>query len=143
MKKIIVTFIGLFLAAMTSTAVFAQSPGLQIQTICNDAAQLPALLTVEDQISPFGPRLEDVELKTLENGRKAVTFAVRNLPVNGAFQFWNLRYAVLWRDACGHLLANTSPSVDGMLLNPNDYLTFQSVATDPLAVRATLRVYFE
>jgi hypothetical protein len=132
-----------FFTLFAGTNSFAQSPLAPVQSTCPSGAQLPDLLTVEDQISPFGPRLEDVQLVTLENGRKAVVFAVRNLPVNGAFQYWNVRYSVSWQDSCGRLLPTGSSAVDGYLLNPNDFITSQAVAFDPRSARATLRVYFE
>jgi len=61
-----------FLAIAASTNSFAQSPLAPVQSTCPSSAQLPDLLTVEDQISQFGPQLENVQLVTLDNGRKAV-----------------------------------------------------------------------
>lgn len=110
---------------------------------CLDGALLPSLLQVEDQITPFGPKLEDAQLIALENGRKAVVFGVRNMPYNNEFQQWNIRYSVTWHDECGRLLPQASSSVDGFLLHPNEYRSIEVVSFHKNAMRASLRIYFE
>ena len=110
---------------------------------CLDGALMPSLLQVDDQITPFGPKLEDAQLIALENGRKAVVFGVRNMPYNNEFQQWNIRYSVIWHDECGRLLPQSSPSVDGFLLHPNEYRSIEVVSFHKTAMRASLRIYFE
>lgn len=125
------------------TAAWGQVVQLSSSGSCLDGVQIPSLLQVEDQITPFGPKLEDAQLIALENGRKAVVFGVRNLPYNNAFQQWNIRYSVTWHDECGRLLPQTSPSVDGFILHPNEYRSIEVVSFHKNAVRASLRIYFE
>lgn len=122
---------------------FGQTSAVGHPANCPSTAVLPDLLQIEDQVSQFGPRLEDAQLVLLQNGRRAVIFSVRNVPINGTFQYWNIRYRITWQDACGRLLPDISRSVEGFVLNPSDVQTFQSVAFDPHAVRAVLRIYIE
>jgi hypothetical protein len=110
---------------------------------CLDGVQVAQLLQVDDQISAFGPKLEDAQLIALENGRKAVVFGVRNVPYNFEFQQWNIRYEVIWHDACGRLLPQASPLVDGFILFPNDYRSIELISFYKNAARASLRIYFE
>ena len=52
------------------TAAWGQVVQLSGSGSCLDGVQIPSLLQVEDQITPFGPKLEDAQLIALENGRK-------------------------------------------------------------------------
>lgn len=128
-----------FLCATT----WGQSAPLPRFGSCLDGVLMPSLLQVDDQITPFGPKLEDAQLIALENGRKAVVFGVRNLPYNNTFQQWDIRYSVTWHDECGRLLPQSSPSVDGFLLHPNEYRSIEVVSFHKNAMRASLRIYFE
>ena len=125
------------------TAAWGQVVQLSSSGSCLDGALIPSLLQVEDQISPFGPKLEDAQLIALENGRKAVLFGVRNLPYNNTFQQWNIRYSVTWHDECGRLLPQSSSAVDGFILYPNEYRSIEVVSFYKNAMRASLRIYFE
>jgi uncharacterized protein YcfL len=129
-----------FLFGATALGQNVQSPQFGS---CLDGALMPSLLKVDDQITPFGPKLEDAQLIALENGRKAVVFAVRNISYNNEFQQWNIRYSVIWHDECGRLLPQASPSVDGFLLHPNEYRSIEVVSFHKNARRASLRIYFE
>ena len=134
----------LFVLTCATTNSLAHSQGNSNQASCAvSSATLPDLLVVEDDLSQFGPKLEAVQLVVLQNQRKAVNFSVRNVPVNGNFQLWNVRYKVTWHDACGRLLPDVSNSIDGFVLHPNDVRNLQEVAFDMRAVRATLKVYIE
>jgi hypothetical protein len=132
------------LGILTSGLCIAQTPAQPLAGACrNEGVTVSEILRVEDQISQYGPRIEDVQLTVLPNGRKAVVFAVRNVPVNGAMEYWNVRYAVRWQDDCGRFLTTGTSTPDGFLLNPNDYQSVQVVAFDQRAARAVLRVYLE
>lgn len=126
-----------------SATTWGQSAPLPRFGTCLDGALMPSLLQVDDQITPFGPKLEDAQLIALENGRKAVVFGVRNIPYNNEFQQWNIRYSVTWHDDCGRLLPQASSSVDGFLLYPNEYRSVEAVSFHKSAMRASLRIYFE
>ena len=123
--------------------VFGQVSQLTESSGCLDGARVAQLLQVDDQISAFGPKLEDAQLIALENGRKAVVFGVRNVPYNFEYQQWNIRYEVIWHDLCGRLLPQASPLVDGFVLFPNEYRSIEVVSFHKNAVRASLRIYFE
>jgi hypothetical protein len=110
---------------------------------CTDVVLTAQTLTVEDLVSSIGPSVEDAQLVSLANGRKAVVFGVRGLPDAFGYGQWNVRYAVQWHDACGRLLAQGSSSIDGFALYPNEYRTVEVVAFQKDAVRATLRVYLD
>lgn len=100
-------------------------------------------LEVEDLVSSIGPSVEDAQLVSLANGRKAVVFGVRGLPYAHGYGQWNIRYSVRWHDACGRMLPQGSSSIDGFALYPNEYRTVEVVAFQKDAVRATLRVYLD
>jgi hypothetical protein len=134
----------LFVLTCVAASSLAQSQVNSSLASCTiSSATLPDLLVVEDDLSQFGPKLEAVQLVVLKNQRKAVNFSVRNVPVNGSFQLWNVRYKVTWQDACGRLLPDVSNSIDGFVLHPNDVRDLQEVAFDMRSVRATLKVFIE
>lgn len=110
---------------------------------CNSSASIPNLLEVDDRISAFGPILDDVQLLTRSDGVKYLVFTVKNNNEKFVPQYWNLRYQVIWQDECGRSIPSMTKLVDGFLLNPNDVLTLQSVASNPKASRARLYIYFE
>ena len=110
---------------------------------CADSVLIANSLTVEDLVSSIGPSVEDVQLVSLANGRKAVVFGVRGGPYAHGYGLWNVRYSVRWHDACGRLLPQGSSSIDGFALYPNEYRTVEVVAFQKEAVRATLRVYLD
>lgn len=136
--------VGLALALfVVCESVAGQVSQLTESAACLDGARVAQLLQVDDQITPFGPKLEDAQLVALENGRKAVVFGVRNVPYNFEYQQWNIRYEVIWHDVCGRLLPQASPLVDGFILYPNDYRSIEVVSFHKNAARASLRIYFE
>jgi hypothetical protein len=110
---------------------------------CADSVLVTNALTVEDLVSSIGPSVEDAQLVSLANGRKAVVFGVRGGPYAHGYGQWDVRYAVRWHDACGRLLPQGSSSIDGFALYPNEYRTVEVVAFHKEAVRATLRVYLD
>ena len=110
---------------------------------CQSEASLPDLLRVEDQVSRFGPQIENTQLLALSNGRKAVVFSIRNVAINGVFPTGKIIYTVTWNDACGRIFPDHSTATDGFYLNPNEYKTVESIAFNKNAVRAILRVHFE
>lgn len=110
---------------------------------CSETVLVTDALIVEDLVSSIGPSIEDVQLVSLANGRKAVVFGVRGGPDAHGYGQWNVRYAVRWHDACGRPLPQGSSSIDGFTLYPNEYRTVEAVAFQKDAVRATLRVYLD
>jgi hypothetical protein len=132
-----------FIACLFFSAIVHSQTDSNFTGCSISGATLPDLLKVEDDISQYGPRLEDVQLVVLKNQRKAVVFSIRNPPVNGAFQLWDVRYKVTWQDSCGRLLPDVSNSIDGFVLNPNDVRNLEVVAFDIRATRAILKVYIE
>jgi hypothetical protein len=110
---------------------------------CTEVVLSSETLAVEDLVSSIGPSVEDPQLISLANGRKAVVFGVRGLPYAHGYGQWNVRYSVRWHDACGRLLPQGSSSIDGFALYPNEYRTVEVVAFQKEAVRATLRVYLD
>lgn len=130
-------FVGLILISHTAYAQYVESK------LCSGFAVLPDRLQVEDRVSGTGPQIAGVQLIALSNGRKAVTFTVHSDSTTDKGAYWNIRYSVVWQDECGRLLSDTSPSVDGFVLNPNDSKVVQIVGHDKTSARAILKIYLE
>lgn len=132
-----------FLTGGAAVAQGAASSRAAVYAGCSDTVLVTETLTVEDLISSIGPSLEDTQLVSLANGRKAVIFGVRGQPYALGYGQWNVRYSVRWHDVCGRLLPQSSGSIDGFALYPNEYRNVEAVAFHKEAVRATLRVYLD
>lgn len=101
-------------------------------------------LQVEDEASREGAAVEGAALIDLRNGMKAVQFSVRNARDPKPFGvILRVRYEVQWFDDCGRRVVNGSRVIDGLALDPRRQEIIQSTAMDPLATRATVRIYVE
>ena len=111
--------------------------------LCVGLATLPNRLQIEDRVTGTGPHIADAQLVALENGRKAVMFTVHSDNATAKEAYWGIRYSVVWQDECGRLLSDTSASVDGFVLNPNDTKVVRIIGHDKTAARAILKIYLE
>lgn len=136
-------FLIISFTALTSGVSVAQFLTAQAYAPCSESVLVSNPLTVEGLLSPTEPSIEDVQLVSLANGRKAVVFGVRGKPEAFRYGKWNFRYAVRWYDSCGRLLPQGSGSIDGFDLYPNEYRVVEAVSFQKDAVRATLRVYLD
>lgn len=106
-------------------------------------AQQPEL-QVTDNATSKGALISNVQIITLHNGMKAVTFSARyadSLNYSGALL--KVRYSVSWSDDCGRPLNAGANVMQGFVLNPGQYRTEQSTAFSRDASRAYLTIYVE
>lgn len=107
------------------------------------SAKEPALSLVDDA-SHRGALISNVQLITLHNGMKAVSFSATyadRFASNGSPR--KLRFTVSWFDDCGRPVSLGSNVFDGVVLNPGQHVTRQSVAPTRDASSAEVRFYVE
>jgi hypothetical protein len=102
------------------------------------------MLQVTDNATPKGALITNVQLITLPNGMKAVTFSARYAErLNNSGALLKVRYSVSWSDDCGRPLNAGANVMQGFVLNAGQYRTEQSTAFTRDASRAYLNIYIE
>src|SRR5690606_21471871 len=102
------------------------------------------ILRIDDQATLAGALVENASLIMLPNGMAAVQFSVRYAPrLLPSNRILKVRYTVNWTDDCGRMLTNGANTGAGLVLNPSQFQTIQSVAMHPDASRAMLNIYVE
>lgn len=123
------------------TAVAQGQPGVYGCDL--NLAQQP-MLQVTDNATPKGALITNVQLITLPNGMKAVTFSARYAErLNNSGALLKVRYSVSWSDDCGRPLNAGANVMQGFVLNAGQYRTEQSTAFTRDASRAYLNIYIE
>lgn len=137
----------LALAALLCCSALTAPASAQVSTPvygCDlNQAQQP-VLQINDQATPKGALISNVQLITLHNGLKAVTFSARyadSFRNSGALL--KVRYSVSWSDDCGRPLNANANVMQGFVLNPGQYRTEQATAFTRDASRAYLNIYVE
>lgn len=123
-------------------AALAQSSAPVYGCDLNQAQQ--PILQINDKATSKGALITNVQLITLHNGMKAVTFSARyadSLGSSGALL--KVRYSVSWSDDCGRPLNAGANVMQGFVLNPGQYRTEQATAFTRDASRAYLNIYVE
>lgn len=116
---------------------------LRVYTCDTTIASQP-ILRIDDQATLAGALVENASLITLPNGMAAVQFSVRYAPrLLPSNRILKVRYTVNWTDDCGRMLTNGANTGAGLVLNPSQFQTIQSVAMHPDASRAMLNIYVE
>lgn len=131
-----------FLATSLSSTAIAQGQGNVYD--CNLTIGQQPLLKISDQASLKGAVVSDVQLITLHNGMRAVSFSVQYAPrLERTGDPLRVRYSVSWSDDCGRPINIATQSLQGFVLNPGQFQTQQSVALSRDASRAYLHIYVE
>lgn len=136
-------------AAALVTAWFCLGAPAQAQSLapnrvvtCDTTVAPQALLSVQDEATPYGALLLDPALITLPNGMKAVQFSLRHVRSQEfAPAILKVRYTVTWTDDCGRVIPVGANVVNGLALNPKQQQALQSIAMNGAATRAKLHVY--
>jgi hypothetical protein len=137
------TVLAAILAMGLLTASTAGASALRVYTCDTTIASQP-ILRIDDQATQAGALVENASLITLPNGMAAVQFSLRYAPrIIPSGRILKVRYTVNWTDDCGRILSNGANTGAGLVLNPNQFQTVQSVAMHPDASRALLNIYVE
>ncbi len=137
----------IIISAMLSVGLLgvgsAGASALRVYTCDTTIASQP-ILRIDDQATLAGALVENASLITLPNGMAAVQFSVRYAPrLLPSSRILKVRYTVAWTDDCGRMLSNGANTGAGLVLNPSQFQTIQSVAMHPDASRAMLNIYVE
>lgn len=111
---------------------------------CNLVNAQTPLLLLTDNATSKGALISDVQLITLHNGLKAVTFSARYAErLLGSGERLKVRYTLSWSDDCGRPITSGNNVMHGFVLNPGQSLVEQSTALSPDASRAHLNLFVE
>ena len=136
-------------AALLATALFfsaaAQAQVREPEPVyrCELRSSPQPPLSIIDNASHRGALIGNPQLITLHNGMRAVTFSVTYADGFTSGGPRKLRYTVSWFDDCGRPVTLGSNAADGLVINPGQHVTRQSVAPTRDASIAEVRFYVE
>ncbi|HCN73708.1 MAG TPA: hypothetical protein DIS96_19190 [Pusillimonas sp.] len=138
-------FAFLFAFLLTAVAPSSAQSGDSVRVYeCNLANAQKPLLLLTDNATSKGALISNVQLITMHNGIKAVTFSARYAErLLGSGELLKVRYTVSWSDDCGRPVNSGSNVTHGFVLNPGQTLVEQSTALTPDASRAHLNLFVE